>query len=144
MWEKLPHGKKRRRCRICRQLRAAKNRDVAASQPVVGGEVLIDHTVQDSKLLTPQDRATVMKFRTALDIIRPACLNRPGEYSDYEQDEAEDIPSPEYAEKLCAGCPVRQLCGAAAEVFPPAWGVRNGQVWAFGNKYNNGKYEGEK
>lgn len=57
------------------------------------------------------------------------CLDNPGPWVDI--DSPEEIPSPEGAARMCAGCPVFDLCGEYVRLASPSFGV-----WA-------GKFRGE-
>jgi hypothetical protein len=140
MYEHLKNGKTRRRCRICRNLR---NRKSAGNSDaiIIGGIELIDNTVYDIGSLPLADRLVVAAFDKALRKVHTKCRQKPREYTDWNADaiDVSEVPSPEYAAKLCAGCPLAELCGESAEVTRPAWGVRNGTVWIYGNKYDKGE-----
>lgn len=50
------------------------------------------------------------------------CLNQPEEWVDYEKP-----PSNANAKKMCAGCPVFDLCEKYVEVAQPKFGVWAGE-----------------
>lgn len=142
MYEKLKNGKTRRRCRICRNLRNNKSH-INSDQIIIGGTLLADQTTYDKSGLTIEDRITLIKWDKALDLIDTKCKDDPGPFVDWDAD-AEDVsqvPSPDFAESLCKGCPLRELCGASAEIVRPAWGVRDGRVYIFGNEFTEGSYD---
>lgn len=51
------------------------------------------------------------------------CLGREAEFVDYDEP-----PTDEAAARLCAGCPVFDLCDRYAIVGHPAWGIYAGKV----------------
>lgn len=52
------------------------------------------------------------------------CLDKPAQWVDYEEP-----PTPEEAEAMCFGCPLRELCGRFADESRATWGVYDGRVY---------------
>jgi hypothetical protein len=142
MYENLRNGKKRRRCRVCRNLR---NRRSGGDSDaiIIGSTELVDNTVYDMSSLTIDQRLAVVEFDKAKKKVDTKCRTRPRDFVDWEasKDYVSEVPTPEYAASLCAGCPLFNLCGASAEAQKPAWGVWGGKVYIFGNEYTEGEYD---
>jgi hypothetical protein len=99
----------------------------------------------DKSSLTIDDHIQLIKFDKALDLIDTKCKGNPASFVDWDasEDDVSQVPSPKYAEEMCKGCPVFELCDKAAKVAPPAWGVRAGKVYIFGNLFDKGEYNGD-
>lgn len=135
--EIMPDGRKRRRCRICRQLRLDEKRKQNTA-PMVAGRYVEDNTGPSYDDLEPGKQAIVDRFHQELDKLGSPCIGNPEPYTDYVGDSPETTPAPSFAESLCAGCPVRTLCKATALVTRPAWGVWGGTTFAWGNEIYDG------
>lgn len=143
MYERLKNGKIRRRCRTCRNLRNNKSH-VSNDQIIIGGEHLADNTLYDRSKLTIDDRLVMVKFDKALDLIDTKCKGNAADFVDWDATETDvsQVPSPGYAEDMCKDCPLFDLCDRSAEAAPPAWGVRAGKVYIYGNIFTKGEKNG--
>jgi hypothetical protein len=128
-------GRMRKRCRQCRRDKKAAQKagSVEGSLPRLAAE--------NSRRVQPEpptalELANVTDFNTARKFVDPLCNNKPGMFSDYDEDV---IPSPRNAMKMCAPCPLLALCRDYARTTKPDWGVWGGQVWVFGEVFNGGK-----
>lgn len=149
MWENLGNGKKRRRCRVCRNLRNRKGGESDAI--IIGGVELVDNVVYDTSSLSIDDRLAIAEFDKTLKMVDTKCKDKPREFVDWNADavDVSEVPTPDYAASLCEGCPFSNasngplagMCDAQAEAKRPAWGVFDGKVWIFGNKYDKGEYD---
>ena len=142
MWENLKNGKKRRRCRVCRNLRNRRGGG-ESDAIIIGTTELADNTLKDTSTLTFEQRKAILEFDKALEKVDTKCKDRPRDFADWEasKDYVSEVPTPEYAASLCKGCPLFNLCGASAEAKKPAWGVWSGKVWIYGNIYTEGEYD---
>lgn len=134
-WESSGRGKnKRRRCRQCLRDRAQRRRENA------------EYTVTDVipsviREAQPRDvRIAFAEFEKAQQHVVAKCKDQ-SEWTDWEEDSNEHIPSPEYAEALCEGCPLLKACDRAAKRALPGGGVWGGKVYIYGEQYNGGTYD---
>jgi hypothetical protein len=122
-WESNSKGGKRRRCRLCLALKAERKRE----EPQV---VLPPQPVRHKdKALTE----AMASFDKAQAEERTKCFGRHREYTDWT---AANVPTPEEAQALCAGCPFFAACANNAEAITPSWGVFAGEVWVYGARYD--------
>lgn len=75
------------------------------------------------------DEFNAMSDQASRNRWRPRCKDDPGPYMDYGDD---DVPTPEVAEALCRGCPLRDLCFERALVNHEKYGVWGGMVFVNG------------
>ena len=127
-------GRLRRRCRQCRRDKKAQARDdaVEGQLPRLGAE-RSRRVIPEPR--TKTDEQAVADFEKALDNYSPQCVDRPQDFSDWEEDA---IPSPRTAFNLCNGCPLLLLCREAAHVSKPGWSVWGGETWVYEKIYRGG------
>lgn len=122
-WESNSKGGKRRRCRQCLALKAARK---AEEPPVVMAPNPI--RLKDERMTAALDQ-----FDKAQVVIRSLCHNNYEKWTDYDE---RSIPTEEEARAMCAGCPLFAACGNTAEATKPGWGVWAGEVWVYGQRFN--------
>lgn len=141
VYESLGNGKYRRRCRLCRRDRLRKRRNGERPDAIIlNGVTLVDKSILDLTTLPTHAKLLDKRFSDALDRVVTPCRSKTADFADYSD---EKIPSPEYAAELCKGCPLLELCRARAHAVKPGWGVLGGEVWAYGNLFRSGTYNGE-
>ena len=142
-WESIP-GKatKRRRCRKCLALKAAKRRmsdktdGIRVPSPVQPENEEMSRALDDLGVALTQGVAP--------------CKGR-SEWTDYSY---QDTPTEAQAIEMCSGCPFLEACDNAAIAQRPGWGVWGGNVWYMGIQLstqarreemleNEKKYEGQ-
>lgn len=124
-WESVP-GKtaKRRRCRKCLALKAARRRRSARNEIMPPAPVNPENE--------EMSRA-IEELSLALEEGKAFCKDST-EWTDYS---AEEAPSDEDARKMCAGCPFFEACANGAVAQLPGWGVWAGEVWYMGLPLTN-------
>lgn len=121
-WESNQKGGKRRRCRQCIEEKAERKRN---EDPVV-------EPPQPVRLADPVMRDAHAVMDKTSNHLTAKCKGNPKAYTDYT---AQSIPSDVEAAKLCAGCPMLELCANNAVATRPGWGIWGGQVWVYGEPY---------
>lgn len=127
-WERIP-GKTnyRRRCRKCLALKAVhrrryKNGATRPPSPVWPENISMAHAIDS--------------LDKALSVGDAKCKGKLDHYTDYT---AANIPGPEEAKALCHGCPFYDACGNGAYAQRPGWGVWAGEVWVYGELFDESK-----
>lgn len=127
-WESNSKGGKRRRCRICLALKAQRKRE---EEPVV-------HAPSPVRPKNKEMTRAIASFDSAQVSNRTKCFGRPDKWMDYM---AAGMPTAQEAQEMCAGCPFFQACANNAAAIEPAWGVWGGEVWVYGEKFDESKRE---
>lgn len=128
--EVAKNGRTRRRCRDCRR----ESRAARAGRPA-GLDGFQPRPLVNYDSLVGEAKRTVDRFDRGLHLVRPQCVGRSNEFTDYDED---NIPTPASARELCVGCPLIDLCQDAAMVMKHGWGVFGGEAWVYGQVYING------
>lgn len=116
-------GGRRRRCRKCLAAKAQRKRDEPS--PVEAPAPL--------RAETPKGATAVASFDSAQSTTKTKCADNYEQWTDYT---AANMPTPEKAADMCAGCPFFKACANTAAATRPAWGVWAGEVWVYEKKYN--------
>ena len=127
-WERIP-GKatSRRRCRKCLAIKAMHRRRgktgaVTPPAPVRPENIGMAHAIDS--------------LDKALSVGDAKCKGKAAKYTDYT---ADSIPTPEEAKAACAGCPFYEACGNGAYAQRPGWGIWAGEVWVYGEVFDESK-----
>lgn len=123
-WERTPNGGRRRRCKRCLILKAARKR---GEEPVVS----VPNPVQPKN---EEMRRALHSFDKVQVRIRGNCYGKWDQWTDYTE---QNMPTREEAQSWCEGCPLLASCGNAAAATEPGWGVWAGEVWVYGQKWDH-------
>lgn len=139
-WESSGRGKhRRRRCRQCLRDKAARR--------VVDYDYATANAIPDRiRFAHPaKSRAVLKEFEAAQQHVKANCggTGKGNPWTDGWEDEDGElqphlIPSPEFAQKLCAGCPLLDICGKSGRITLPEIGIWGGDVWIRGEIYTGG------
>lgn len=128
-WESNSKGGKRRRCRQCLALKAQRKSE---EPPVVMAPNPI--RLKDERMTAALDQ-----FDKAQVEIKGKCYGKYEQWSDYDES---SIPNRSTARAMCSGCPLFAACGNTAEAIKPGWSIWAGEVWVYGQRFDESMREG--